>query len=192
MLTSAQAYRMLDNVSVWQVARRCHDLLRAADIPYGVCGGVAVCLHGYQRNTVDLDLIIQLDDTDRVKALLQDHGFAWNPKRKEFTTEDGFMVQFLIAGTKAGKGSEVRIVAPEGDRNVEEKEGLSVVRLSRLIEMKIACGTGNLRRTHKDFADVVELIAIRKLDSSFARCLHKSVRPTYRELVRNATASDLE
>ncbi len=50
-------------------------------------------------------------------------------------------------------------------------EGLSVVRLSRLIEMKIACGMSNLRRTHKDFADVVELISIRRLDGSFARFL---------------------
>jgi len=65
-------------------------------------------------------------------------------------------------------------------------EGLSVVKLSRLIEMKIACGTGSVRRTHKDFADVVELIAIRNLDSSFARFLHKSRRKTFKDLVHSA------
>jgi hypothetical protein len=95
-------------------------------------------------------------------------------------------VPFLIAGERAGKGSEVSIPEPEGDLNVDEKEGLSVVNLSRLIEMKLASGIGNLRRTHKDFADVVELIAIRKLDGSFSRYLHSSLRPTFRELVRNA------
>jgi hypothetical protein len=73
---------------------------------------------------------------------------------------------------------------------VEQREGLTVVRLSRLIEMKIACGMGNLRRTHKDFADVVELIAARNLDRSFARFLHPTLRPTFRELVRNAEAKD--
>jgi hypothetical protein len=31
--------------------------------------------------------------------------------------------------------------------------------LARLIETKLACGQGNARRMHKDFADVVELIA---------------------------------
>lgn len=50
-----------------------------------------------------------------------------------------------------------------------------MVRLSRRIEMKIACGMSNLRRTHKHFADVVELIAIRHLDDSFAGLLPKSV-----------------
>ena len=64
-----------------------------------------------------------------------------------------------------------------------------MVRLSRLIEMKIACGI-SLRRTHKDFADVVELIAARNLDGSFARFLRKSLRPTFRQLVRNANATD--
>lgn len=56
--------------------------------------------------------------------------------------------------------------------------------LAKLIESKIACGEGNLRRTHKDFADVVELIVHNGLDSSFARFLHKSLRPAYRQLVR--------
>ena len=65
-------------------------------------------------------------------------------------------------------------------------ENLSVLRLSKLIEIKIACGFGNVRRRHKDLADVVELIAVRRLDSSFARFLHKSVRQTFRELVKNA------
>jgi hypothetical protein len=62
-------------------------------------------------------------------------------------------------------------------------EGLSVVSLARLIEMKLACGEGNLRRTHKDLADVVELISIHGLGRSFARFLHESLRKTFRELV---------
>ena len=64
------------------------------------------------------------------------------------------------------------------------------MKLSRLIEMKIASGLGSVRRTHKDFADVVELIAIRKLDSSFAQYLHKSVRQTFKELVRSALSEN--
>ena len=95
-------------------------------------------------------------------------------------------VQFLLTGDRAGIDSEVRIPVPTGELNVEMIEGLPVIRLSRLIEIKITCGLGSVRRTHKDFADVVELIAIRHLDGSFARHLHKSVRSTFRKLVRNA------
>ncbi len=37
---------------------------------------------------------------------------------------------------------------------------------------------------------VVELIAIRNLDSSFAQTLHKSIRQTFKELVRSAQSKD--
>ena len=92
--------------------------------------------------------------------------------------------QFLTAGDRAGSGSEVSLPDPSDKSVVEEIEGLTVLRLSKLIEAKIACGEGNLRRTHKDFADVVELILQNRLDSSFARHLHRSLRATYRRLAR--------
>lgn len=190
MSTAARTYRMLGNESLWQVANRCHDLFESAGIEYGICGGVAVCLHGYRRNTIDVDLIIRSEDNERVCAVLEEAGFRWGAEGAQFVTEDGHCLQFLTAGDRAGKGSEVRVVEPAGESNVENKEGLSVVRLSRLIEIKLACGLGNLRRTHKDFADVVELIVVRKLDNSFARILHNSVRPTFSELVRNANSGD--
>jgi hypothetical protein len=190
MNTAHKVYTMLGNESLWDVAARCHELLTDAGIAYSVCGGVAVCLHGYQRNTTDLDLVIRSEDSDSVRRILTEAGFVWDPEKAEFRTAGGIAIQFLIAGHKAGKGTEVSVSEPIGELNVELIEGLSVVRLSRLIEMKIACGMSNLRRTHKDFADVVELIAIRHLDGSFARFLHKSLRPTFRELVRNAAASD--
>jgi hypothetical protein len=45
-------------------------------------------------------------------------------------------------------------------------------------------GEGDVRRMHRDFADVVELIAVHGLDDSFSRHLHKAVRPAFRRLVR--------
>lgn len=190
MITAQKVYQMLGNESLWNVAERCDALLSAAEIPYSICGGVAVCLHGYQRNTVDLDLVIRSPDSEAVRGIMSAGGLVSDETNAEFRTPDGIAVQFLISGQKAGKGSEVTIPEPLGELNVEQREGLSVVRLSRLIEMKIACGMSNLRRTHKDFADVVELIAARNLDGSFARFLHKSLRPAFRELVRNAQATD--
>lgn len=179
---------MLGNESLWEVAVECHQLFQQAQIPHSICGGVAVCLHGYQRNTTHVDIIINFEDSTEVKELLIAASHVWDEMENEFRSPSGIPVQFIIAGTKAGKDSEVMIPVPSGELNVENREGLTVVKLSRLIEMKIACGTGSLRRTHKDFADVVELIAIRKLDSSFARYLHRSLRKTFKELVRSAEA----
>jgi len=80
----------------------------------------------------------------------------------------------------------VRLPEPADQSAVVYLDGLPVITLAKLIESKIACGEGNLRRTHKDFADVVELIVKHDLRQSFAGKLHKSLRKTFRQLVRQA------
>ncbi len=188
MTPAQRVYQLLENESLWEAASRCQRLFEQAKIDHAICGGVAVCLHGYRRNTTDVDFIVRAHDTSAIKELLIAEGLQWDEASTEFRTASGIAVQFLIAGERAGKGLEVLIPEPSGELNVEEREGLAVVRLSRLIEMKLASGLGNLRRTHKDFADVVELIAIRKLEKSFARFLHPSLRETFRQLFENASA----
>jgi len=59
-----------------------------------------------------------------------------------------------------------------------------VLSLAALIESKLACGEGDPRRMHRNFADVVELIAVHELDGAYERHLHKAVRPAFRKLVR--------
>jgi hypothetical protein len=177
---------MLENQSLWQTAKHCHELFAAAGIPHAVMGGVAVCLHGYQRNTVDLDVLIRKDDANAVRALLERESYVWHAKDAEFRAPSGIAVQFLLAGARAGSGTEVALPDPADELATTELEGLPVLTLARLIDSKIACGQGNLRRTHKDFADVVELIIQNRLSSSFARFLHKSLRATFRQLVRSS------
>jgi hypothetical protein len=185
VISARQTYVMLENQSLWNAATTCRDVLAAGGVPHAVIGGVAVCLHGYRRNTIDLDLLIRPADSGRVKALLEDAEFHWNEERVEFLSPSGIPVQFLLADDRAGKGSEVRLPDPGNAAALTEIEGLPVLSLAHLIEVKIACGEGNLRRTHRDFADVVELIAVHNLDGSFARFLHKAVRPAFRKLVRH-------
>ncbi len=184
MLTAKKVYTMLDNESLWDAAMRCHRVLADANLSHAIMGGVAVCLHGYQRNTVDVDMVIRPADSNAVRSALEDEGFTWNAGEKEFRTEDGIAIQFLLSGDRAGTGTEVFLPDPGDAKVTTHIEELPVLTLAKLIESKIACGMGSLRRTHKDFADVVELIVCNRLNSSFARYLHKSLRVTYRELVR--------
>jgi hypothetical protein len=184
--TSRRTFQMLENESLWQLTTRIDGLLTDAGIAYAIAGGVAVSLHGYRRNTVDLDLLLRSEDSDAFRAALEAAGIAWFPKAKEFRTEAGVPVQVLIAGETAGPGQSALLPDPSNERNLARIEGLRVISLAELIQSKIACGLGDMRRTHKDFADVVELAAIHNLESSFARFLHKSVRPEFRALVKRA------
>ena len=151
-----------------------------------IMGDVAGCLHGYQRNTVDVDVLIRNDDSAAVRQALESEGFSWNAKEKEFHSPAGIVIPFLLAGENAGGDSEVKLPDPADELVTTGIEDLPVLTLAKLIESKLACGLGHLRRTHKDFADVIELIIHNQLNSSFARFLHKSLRLTYRELVRRS------
>ena len=131
-------------------------------------------------------MLIRSEDTGTVRETLKEHQFTWSAKEKEFHSPQGIIVLFLISGQRAGTDSEVKLPEPGDVRAVTTIEELPVLTLAKLIEPKIAGGLGNLRRPHKDFADVVELIIQNRLNSSFARHLHKSLRTTYRELVRRS------
>lgn len=176
MLTARRTYEMLENRSLWDTATRVHTLLAAEAIPHAVVGGMAVCLHGYRRNTVDLDLLVRPENTAAVRLAL------------EIQERPNITVKWLMTGDKEGPGQPAVFPDPADPRVVTVIEDLPVLNLAALIQSKLACGLGNLRRTHKDFADVVELIAIHKLSASFARKLHESVRPEFKELVKRATA----
>ena len=189
MMLASRTYAMLGNETLWEVAQSCHQLLEEAEIPHAIVGGVAVCLHGYQRNTVDVDLLVRKEDGERLREVLEQAGFEWIAREAEFRSASGIPVQFLMAGERAGKGSEIRLPDPDSAKSVTIKEGLPVLSLARLIETKLACGSGSLRRTHKDFADVVELIVANRLGSGFARFLHKTIRETFRNLVTRTRES---
>ena len=171
LATAQRTFEMLENQTLWETATRVHEVLSLAGIDHAVVGGVAVCLHGYRRNTVDLDLLVRPDDSNAIRTAL-----------------DSENVRFVMAGASEGSGQSAVFPDPADASQLAHIEGLPVLSLAALIQSKLACGLGNLRRTHKDFADVVELIAIHRLSSSFARLLHKSVQPEFRTLVKHATA----
>ena len=186
IMTAQRALRMLENETLWQVAERVHAILEKKNIAHAIVGGVAVCLHGYRRNTVDLDLLLPPESTAAFRSALEAEGFQRYAKDKELRSASGVAVQCVLAGESEGPGQEATFPSPSDAKHVTNIEGLPVLSLAQLIQAKLACGLGNMRRTHKDFADVVELIAIHRLGGSFARFLHKSVRREYRELVRRA------
>jgi hypothetical protein len=186
VLTAREAYALLGNEPLWQAASICHQILAVAKIPHAFMGGVAVCLHGYQRNTIDVDFLVRNEDLDAIRQHLESENYIVGRKGTAFRSPSGIAMKVLVAGDRAGSDSKVKLPDPAGKGTTIAIDDVPVLRLSKLIESKIACGLGNLRRTYKDFADVVELIVVNKLNSSFARYLHKSLRATYRELVRRS------
>jgi len=188
IIQAGETYAMLGSGNVWDTAHDCANALKQRGLPVAVVGGLAVCCHGYRRNTVDVDLLVRREDAAAVRDTLEQAGYAWNAEGREFVGAAGVPVQFLLSGEPAGDDASYGVYLPDpAEPNVwTELEELPVVSLSRLIAMKLACGLGNVRRTYRDFADVVELIAANDLGRDFARYLPKSLRKVFRELVLRA------
>ena len=57
------------------------DALSAANVPYAVCGGVAVAIHGYTRFTRDIDLLILPEDERRALDVAAQRQFLFEGGR---------------------------------------------------------------------------------------------------------------
>lgn len=53
------------------------DAFARAQVPYALCGGLAVTVHGATRSTRDIDLLVLAEDVERVVALLRPLGWRF-------------------------------------------------------------------------------------------------------------------
>lgn len=57
----------------YNAAHRLHERLRAEEIPYILIGGMAVHLHGYQRHTSDVDILITHEGHAKIPTAIDNH-----------------------------------------------------------------------------------------------------------------------
>jgi len=88
-----------------------------------------------------------------------------------------------VTGEYPGDGKPKAVAFPDPRAAATEVEGLRVLTLPRLVELKLASGMSAPHRL-RDLADVQEIIKARQLDDGFALELDQSVRPTYLDLLR--------
>ncbi|HYH65202.1 MAG TPA: hypothetical protein VD866_10955 [Urbifossiella sp.] len=164
--------------SLRRIARRLDEL----GIPYAVVGGMAMFLHGFRRFTEDVDILVTKESLATIHARLDGLGylppFAGSKNLRD--TENGVRIEFLVSGGYPGDGQPKPVTFPDPATVGEVIDGVRVVELSKLLELKLASGTAAHRL--KDLGDVQELIRVLRLTEDMADRLDESVRPRYREL----------
>ena len=149
--------------------------LNREEVRYLVAGGVAVVLHGHLRTTADLDLIVQLDEKNVLRALRALDSLGYRPRApvaaEDFADEtirESWIrdkhLQVFSFWSDASPGLEVDLFAREPfdfDLAYAETEEVRlestttrVVPLHRLIEMKRSVGRP------RDLEDVEALEAL--------------------------------
>ena len=165
--------------------------LDEAGIPYAVLDAIALARYGYQRMTVDIDLLLSPNGLARFQEECVGRGYvpAYSGATKSFrATGTGVRVDILTSGEYPGDGKPKPVVYPEPAEVAVEMDGVQVVKLEKLIEFKLASGISAPHRL-RDLADVQDTISALKLPSDFADRLDPSVRTVYLDMWRRAQAA---
>jgi len=160
-------------------------------IDYVVIGGIALNQHGFQRLTVDIDILLSAEGLERFQNELVGLGYrpAFEGARKKFQiTRENIPLEVITAGEYPGDGKPKPVVFPDPKQFAIEIDGVKTVTLEKLIELKLASGLTAPHRL-KDLADVQELIKVKRLDKTFAERLDGFVRAKYIELAEAVAAA---
>ena len=153
-------------------------------VSYSLVGGYALILHGVRRFTEDIDLLVSSEGLAKLHKELIGRGYvrAAPRSRNLRDVETGVQIEFVVTGKFPGDGKPKPVAFPDPEEGVETREGLRVIDLKSLIELKLASGMTAKTRL-QDLADVQRLIQHHHLTSDFAEKLHPYVRKKFLELM---------
>jgi len=162
------------------------EQLNAKEIPYAVLGALAMTQHGHARMTEDIELLLTADGLAQFHQQFIGRGYrpAFEGAKKSFRdTETGVRIDVVTTNEYLGDGLPKPITFPDPANPdiTTEVDGIRVLKLEKLIELKLASGMTASHRL-RDLADVQDLIARLNLPVSIADQLDPSVRETYLDL----------
>lgn len=168
-------------------------LLDNDGIPYAIIGAMALNEYGYQRVTVDVDVLLTREGLEAFKAKHLGLGYAQKfPGSKGIRdTEHGVAIDVVLTGEYPGDGRPKPVCFPDPAVVAVRGERIALLPLERLIELKLASGMTAPHRL-KDLADVLELIRALGLPAELAGQLDPFVQEKYRELWDAAQGAEEE
>jgi len=151
-------------------------------IDYAVAGTMAMFLHGFRRFTEDVRIIVTRESLAKIHDALEGRGYvkSFAASKNLRDAHNGVKIDFIISGQFPGDGKPGPVPFPVPSDASEVQDGVRVVTLSKLVELKLASGQAPHRL--KDLGDVQELILHFKLPLDYAEQLDPSLRDAYRKI----------
>jgi hypothetical protein len=176
---------------VYASLRKITSKLDELRIAYAIAGGMALVAHGYNRTTVDVDVVLTAEGLAAVHQHLAGAGYLPASKESKHLreTETGVRIKFLVTGQFPGDGKPKPVVFPDPVEAGALIGGIRYLKLSALIELKLASGMTSAGRL-KDLADVQELIRVLALPAELVDQLNPYVRRKFAELWAGAQQSE--
>lgn len=168
------------------VQKALEKLARVLDehhIAYAIIGAMALNEFGYQRTTVDVDVLLTAEGLAAFKASMLGRGYVekFPGSRGMRDVEHGIDIDVVLAGAFPGDGRPKPVVFPDPAVAAQRGARVSLLPLATLLELKLASGMTAAHRL-RDLADVQELIRLQRLARTLTDELNPFVRAKYLEL----------
>jgi hypothetical protein len=169
------------------VHRALSELAKKLDqqgIGYAIAGAMALGYHGFVRVTQDIDVIMTDEDLTKFQEAFIGQGYlpAFSGARKHYKdTVNGVRIDVLVTGEYPGDGKPKPVVFPDPEGSHQIIDGVKVLTLTKLIDLKLASGLSAPHRI-SDLGDVQKLIEAVSLPRELAQSLDASVRAEYTRL----------
>jgi hypothetical protein len=169
--------------AVHQTLRKIVRRLEELGIPYAVAGAMGMFFHGYRRFTEDVDILVTSEGLAKIHRELEGRGYLppFQGSKNLRDTEYGVRIEFLVAGQFPGDGKPKPVSFPDPASIQEEREGVHILPVKEMVELKLASGMTNPGRL-KDLADVQEMIKSLGLPAEFVDQLDPYVRAEFTRL----------
>ena len=150
-------------------------------IPWLLVGGMALGLHGYERMTRDVDILLTPAGLADFEERCVGRGYVAKfpgARRAFLDAQTKVPVEILCAGDFPGDGLPKPVAFPDPSLAGTVLDGIPVITLEKLIELKLASGLTAPHRL-RDLADVQDLILALTLPRELEAQLDASVRAEY-------------
>jgi hypothetical protein len=178
--------------AVQKTLQRISQRLAEIGVDYAVMRGMALYSYGFRRYTEDVDILVTPDGLKKLHEQLDGLGYVrpFAASKNLRDAETGVRIDFLVSGQFPGGGKPGPVAFPlPGDVAVEQN-GIRVVSLPKLVELKLSSGQASHRL--KDLADVQELVHHLGLPLALAEQLDPSLQDVYRRIWTDAQSTNVE
>lgn len=181
-IANATRFFMKDD-PVHRALREITSRLNKLGIAYAVAGGMSLVVHGYDRTTVDVDILVTPKGLEAIHEHLDGLGYVppFKGSKHLRDTATGVRIEFLVSGQFPGDGKPKPVSFPDPAQASTVIDGICYLKLEKLVELKLASGMTNAGRV-KDLGDVQELVRALNLPRTFSDKLDPSVRDKFIEL----------
>jgi len=143
------------------------DALGAAGVPYALCGGLALAVHGIARATEDIDLLVPEAEVEAALAALSRAGFSLRAGPIPLAVSSGSPQRLYRATRPLGTGHvTVDLLVGSSEYAAAWEGRLRVVWNGRTLQVVSREGLASMKRLSRRMKDLADLERLEGADDA--------------------------